>query len=214
MNTVNSELTDSTRRGHSMVEMVVVMSILAGMVAFSWPMFKSPMAKVRLQAAAQEVTSELAKARLKAMQSGVAQVFKVQMHSGKFRVVAVGDDESEQKANGAVPRQSASETDSASTQDHSPLTDKSDALPDDMELPEGICFEEPADESPSAEDEKKVASEDVEEEWKDVAVFYPNGATTDAVVGLHGEPDLHVDVKLSGLTCTAKVGETHRQETR
>lgn len=214
MNTVNIERTDSTRRGHSMMEMVVVMSILAGMVAFSWPMFKSPMAKVRLQGAAQEVTSELAKARLKAMQSGVAQVFKVQMHSGKFRVVAVGDDEPDQNADGAMRRQLTSLTDPAQTQNQSPLTDKSDAMPDDMELPEGIVFDEPTDESLSADDEKKVASDDTEEEWKDVAVFYPNGATTDAVVGLHGEPDLHVDVKLSGLTCTAKVGETHRQETR
>ena len=71
-----------------MMEMVVVMSVLAGMAALSWPMLKSPLDKMRLQAAAQEVTTELSKARLKAMQSGVAQVFRFQPNTGKFQITA------------------------------------------------------------------------------------------------------------------------------
>jgi len=214
MNLVRNDRSGSIRRGHSMMEMVVVMSILAGMVAFSWPMLKSPMAKVRLQAAAQEVSSELTKARLKAMQSGVAQVFEVQMHSGKFRVVPVDAEDGESTADKPVPRPLADDVNLASALERSPLTDESDELSDEKELPEGICFEEPAEEEGSAEEEPRVAAVTDGEEWKEVAVFYPNGATTDAVVGLQDESNLHVDVKLSGLTCTAKVGEAHRQETR
>lgn len=213
MNMVYNNRNDSIRRGHSMMEMVVVMSILAGMVAFSWPMLKSPMAKVRLQAAAQEVSSELAKARLKAMQSGVAQVFEVQMHSGKFRVVPV-DDDAESTSEKPVPQPLASDANLANANEHSPLTDEADQVRDEMELPEGICFEDPMDEEPSTETEPRVAVATDEDEWKEIAVFYPNGATSDAVVGLQDESNLHVDVKLSGLTCTAKVGEAHRQETR
>src|SRR4051794_35791816 len=82
-----------TRSGHSMMEMLVVMSVLAGMAALSWPMLKSPMSKLRLQAAGQEVATAMAKARLKAMQSGVPQVFRCQMHTGKFQVMAASDDD-------------------------------------------------------------------------------------------------------------------------
>jgi len=198
------------RHGHSMMEMVIVMSVLASMAALTWPMMKSPLSKLRLQAAAQEVTTELSKARLKAMQSGVAQVFRYQANTGKFQVMAASDDDStDESAHQHAEQQVA---DAGSTE-HSPLSDESDMMPEEKELPDGICFEMPVadDDEPVAEG-TEVATD--EQGWTDLAIFYPNGDTTSAVIGLRSEADLHLDVKLSGLTGTAKIGETHRQELR
>ena len=200
------------RRGHSMMEMMVVMSVLAGMAALSWPMLRSPISKLRLQAAAQEVTTELSKARLKAMQSGVAQVFRFQANTGKFLITAASDDdETDESSPGHVEQQSTDSSVAGSTE-RSPLTEEAELVADEKELPDGICFEVAvSDESPEQE-RTEVAGED--QGWTDLAIFYPNGDTTNAVVGLRSESDLHLDVKLSGLTGTAKIGETHRQELR
>lgn len=204
--------TTQNRRGHSMMEMVVVMSVLAGMAAISWPMLQSPLSKLRLQSAAQEVTTELAKARLKAMQSGVAQVFRIQMHTGKFQVTAASDDDSEDASKLDVDEQMAAESLSAMSMERSPLTAAADLIPDEKELPCGICFENPACDESAEPQTTEVVEND--EGWTDLVVFYPNGDTTNAVVGLRGEPDLHLDVKLSGLTGIAKIGEAHRLDVR
>lgn len=200
------------RRGHSMMEMVVVMSVLAGLAALSWPMLKSPMNKLRLQAAAQEVTTELSKARLKAMQSGVAQVFRFQANTGKFQVMAANDDDSTNDATGGHAEQQSSDSSLASLGQHSPLTDECDMITEEKELPDGICFEMPVSDEATEQDETEVAADG--QGWTDLAIFYPNGDTTNAVIGLRSESDLHLDVKLSGLTGTAKIGEAHRQELR
>ena len=199
---------DHLRRGHSMMEMVVVMSVLAGMAAISWPMLKSPMNKMRLQAAAQEVSS----ARLKAMQSGEAQLFRIQLHTGKFQVLPLSEDDATDAEQWESAEQTGMELVQGGSAEHSPLNEQSDRLSEQKELPDGICFEVPMDEE-STDSGDSVAVDD-DEEWTDFAVFYPDGATTTAVVGLHGEPDLHLDVKLSGLTGIAKIGETRRQELR
>lgn len=200
----------SNRRGHSMMEMMVVMSVLAGMATLSWPMLQSPLSKLRLQSAAQEVTTELAKARLKAMQSGVAQVFRIQLNTGKFQVMAASDEESDDDS--SLDSMEVAETSSGSDLERSPLTEASDKMPEKRELPCGICFTPPK--SDESTDSRK--SEEVEDEqgWTDLAVFYPNGDTTNAVVGLRSNSDMHVDVKLNGLTGIAKIGEAHRQEYR
>ena len=199
------------RRGHSMMEMMVVMSVLAGMAALSWPMLQSPLSKLRLQSAAQEVTTELAKARLKAMQSGVAQVFRIQLHTGKFQVTAASDEDSDD-ASTSEPIEVV-ETSSGSDMERSPLTEASDMMPEQRELPCGICFTSPNSDESKETRKTEVVLED-EEGWTDLAVFYPNGDTTNAVVGLRSNSDMHVDVKLNGLTGIAKIGEAHRQEYR
>jgi hypothetical protein len=198
------------RRGHSMMEMIVVMSVLAGIAAVSWPMLKSPLNKLRLQAAAQEVSTELSKARLKAMQSGVAQVFRYQVNTGKFQVAAASDEDSTDGSASDQAEPLAVPTDQLSLAEHSPLSEEADFVAQEKELPEGICFEMPANEDSVDSERTEVAAD--EQGWTDLAIFYPNGDTTNAVIGLRSESDLHLDVKLSGLTGTAKIGEAHRQE--
>ena len=132
MNSTQCEIRE--RGGHSMMEMVVVMSVLAGMAALSWPMLKSPLGKLRLQAAAQEVTTELSKARLKAMQSGVAQVFRFQANTGKFQVLAATDEDSTDESSSNHAEQQAVDSNQVSSAEHSPLSEESDLIADHVEF--------------------------------------------------------------------------------
>ena len=201
------------RNGFSLMEMIIVVSVLAGMAAMTYPMLSSPLSKLRLQAAAQEVSSELAKARLKAMQSGVPQVFRIQMNTGKFQVSAASDDDANDgESKPTAAERMAIETASVSNEEHSPLSEASDMEVDSKELPDGICFECPVTEETPDQDRTEVAQE--QDGWTDLAIFYPNGDTTNAIVSLRGDTNLHLDVKLSGFTGTAKIGEAHRQEFR
>ena len=209
MNTISK--TQTQRRGQSMMEMVVVLSVLAGLAALSWPMLKSPVDKLRLQAAAQEVSAAMAKARLKAMQSGEAQVFRVQLHTGKFQVLPLSEEDSPETDNVEPADAEMTEGTGRDGAEHSPMNELADHSSEESELPDGICFEIPSDDDLPEPGRTVAESED---EWMDFAVFYPDGATSNAVVGLHGETDFHVDLKLSGLTGTVRIGETRRQELR
>ena len=205
--------TQSMRRGYSLMEMMIVLSVLAGMAAMAWPMLQSPLGKLRLQAAAQEVSTELSKARLKAMQSGVAQVFRIQMNTGKFQVTPATDDE-DSNSDSDETSSSSAEVSQSSSEERSPLTDDSDMVADEKELPDGICFQCPVKET---EEEAESTQAEVTSEgdgWTDLAVFYPNGGTTSAIVTLRSKLDLHLNVKLNGLTGSAKIGEAHRQDAR
>lgn len=209
----NMDKTNHQRRGHSMMEMVVVMSVLAGIAALSWPMLKSPMEKHRLHAAAQEVSAAMAKARLKAMQSGEAQVFRVQLHTGKFQVIALSSEETTPNDDENPTEPVVADSGDMDPSEHSPMNEVADQLSEESELPGGICFEIPGDDDDDAPELAK-ASEATEDEWMDFAVFYPDGGTCNAVMGLHGAADFHVDLKLSGLTGVVRIGETRRQELR
>lgn len=171
------------RNGHSFMEMVVVISILTGLAALSYPMLKSPLSKMHLKAAAQEITTELSKTRMKAMQSGVSQVFQVQVNTGKFQSSPMAEPEPIED-----------------TEIPSPLNDFTDNIVQEKELPSGVCFE------------VKEEIEELEDGWTNIAIFYPNGANNNALISLSHKSDLHVEVKLNGLTGSAKVGEVYRKE--
>lgn len=169
------------KRGHSLMEMVIVLCVLAGLTALAWPMLKSPLDKMHLKAAAQEVSSELSKTRIKAMQSGVTQVFQVQINTGKFQSSPMDE----------------IEVVSEESDDSSPLNETLDNIVEEKELPSGICFE------------IKEESES-DDGWTNIAVFYPNGDNNNALISLSDKSDLHIEVKLNGLTGAAKIGEVKK----
>lgn len=164
------------------MEMMVVMSVLAGMAAIAYPMLKSPFGKMKLKAAAQEVSTELSKARIKAMRSGVAQVFQIQLNTGKFQVI--GEDVN----SSVVPVED----------NPSPLNEEKTEV-EEKKLSDGIFFDMP---------ETNIEIEDADEQgWTNLAIFYPNGNNTNAVIELADKSDNCVDIKLSGLTGSAKIGD-------
>ena len=171
-------------KGFSLLEMMIVLAVLAGMAAIAYPLVSRPLSKIRLKSAAQEVTNELSKARISSMQSGVPLVFRVQMKTGHFQLSRNFNSEE-------------SENESEEESEENFKTEEGD-------LPSGVCFE--------SVENAKLPEEDTDESgWTNVAIFYPNGDTTDSIIEL-SDNDYCCDVKLSGFVNSAKISDTRKFE--
>ncbi|QDT48527.1 hypothetical protein Pan258_25690 [Symmachiella dynata] len=194
------------RRGTTLQEMLVVLAIVVSLVGSGWPAISGGLGKSQLRSGAKQLRSELAKARLTAMENGVAYQFRYQLGTGHFEVAPVSalNDEGEQTV----------------TEDE----DAEAALPIfELELPEGVVFsgqtenQEEGYSSLAFEETQTVEAVDSlsdsrSEEWSAPIVFFPNGRTANAQFTLQNEDGHLIMVTLRGLTGSAKVGDLKKVE--
>jgi prepilin-type N-terminal cleavage/methylation domain-containing protein len=69
-------------RGYSLLELMIVLVVLVGLLAFAWPSLSKPLANSDLQQAATQLRTLLAEARLSAMQSGEPVLVRIEHGSG------------------------------------------------------------------------------------------------------------------------------------
>ena len=182
------------RRGHTLLEMLVVVGVLTTVAALCWPAMRGPLKKSRLREAGKQLRSELTHARLKAIESGTSQCFQYQPGTAYFRIAPTPLTDPETSQETAF---SASDTD---TDEAGPRI-----------LSEEVYFcgaEEMASLLPDM-DEPALEGEG---EWSEPILFYPNGRTTDARIRLASEPDLRLEVSLRGLTGIATVSPIEHLE--
>jgi len=177
------------RTGFTLSEMLVVLGILVVITALAQPAMRGALGDSRLRSAAKQVRVELAKARLKAMQTGTAQRFRFQVGKDRFEISPLIQEESIENAVASAD---------ADTQ---PADE-----PIEQSLPEGIRFDDARAESPSTS-----AGAD-EEGWSEPIVFYPNGRTEDAHIRIKGERKTLVEVTLRGLTGVATASRLRHEE--
>jgi prepilin-type N-terminal cleavage/methylation domain-containing protein len=196
------------RHGFTLSEMLVVLGILVTVTALAQPALRGALGDSRLRSAAKLVRVELSKARLRAMQSGIAQQFRYQLGKNRFQIVpAVAVEQAEL---GRTGRKTGRDDARSARTDRQAVTAEAGTAgaPEELpsqELPDGICFE-PAVVEPSA----VVAGS--EEGWSDPIVFYPNGRTKNAQIRIKGERNTVVDVSLRGLTGVATAGKPRHEE--
>ncbi|TWU09111.1 hypothetical protein CA54_43510 [Symmachiella macrocystis] len=195
-----------SRRGTTLQEMLVVLAIVVSLVGSGWPAISGGLGKSQLRSGAKQLRSELAKARLTAMENGVAYQFRYQLGTGHFEVAPVSalNDEGEQTV----------------TEDE----DAEAALPIfELELPEGVVFggqtenQEEGYSSLAFEETQEVEavdslSDSQSEEWSAPIVFFPNGRTANAQFTLQNEDGHLIMVTLRGLTGSATVGDLKKVE--
>lgn len=181
------------RRGESLAEMVVVMSVIVGMASMSWPSIRSSLNKSQLQSAAKQVSADLSKARLTAIQTGVPQQFRFQPEQKCYEIApkVVGD------LNAAA--QEVSTGDEGQSEEESLVQG---------ELSEGLKFII-ADAKEEQTEETVLASAG---EWSDPIIFYPNGRASQATFELEGDEGMRVEIRLNGMTGTTKLGSLHKTE--
>jgi prepilin-type N-terminal cleavage/methylation domain-containing protein len=196
------------RSGFTLSEMLVVLGILVTVTALAQPALRGALGDSRLRSAAKLVRVELSKARLRAMQSGIAQQFRYQLGKNRFQIVpAVAVEQAEP---GRTGRQTGRDGVRPARTDRQRVTAEAGAAgaPEELpsqELPDGICFE-------PAVDEPLAVVAGSEEGWSDPIVFYPNGRTKNAQIRIKGERNTVVDVSLRGLTGVATAGKPRHEE--
>ena len=207
---------DRSRRAFSLLEMLLVLVLLVTIAGLTLPALRGALGSHRLREGAKSVRIELAKARLRAMESGRSCVLRYAPGERRFRVAWQDPTETGEQSEGTT--RSGSEQGSRGTA----ATDTSDELDegaviDQIELPEGVVF---AEKSPShglgnGEDESNGAAGPLEsgvdstsgEGWSEPVIFYPDGRTTDSRLLLRNEREAYVMVTLRGLTGVVKISE-------
>ena len=82
----------AARGGFTLSEVLVVLGVIVTVTALAQPALRATLDDSRLRSAARQVRTELAKTRLRAMQSGVAQRFRFQEGKNRFEVAAADFD--------------------------------------------------------------------------------------------------------------------------
>ncbi len=194
------------RRGYTLSEVLLVLGVIATVAAMAQPALRSSLGDSRLRSAARQVRTELAKTRLRAMQSGMAQRFRYQVEHNCFEIAPVnfnaedasGDTESSYRP-GAEPVS----TDRAVVAGSAPPAPLPGSQAVQQELPDGVLFD-PA--------EAHLTAVIDEEGWSAPIVFYPNGRAADATIRLRGERGAVVDVSLRGLTGVATASKPRHEK--
>lgn len=193
----------STRRGYTLLELLIVVAVLAVVVGVSWPALQRPAAKGRLRDAARQFRVALARTRLEAIRSGTAQEFRYQPGTGAFTISARAMSE---EGGGFTPVSFGQSEEVESLAGDSAYNE-----PAPYELPAGVRFFDPM--APDAvPDESEPAASAEPRGWSAPIIFYPNGRTFNAWIRLYGRYNYYVDVTLRGLTGAGKVGEIQRFE--
>jgi prepilin-type N-terminal cleavage/methylation domain-containing protein len=183
-----------TRHGYTLSEMLVVLSVLVTVTALSQPALREALSDSRLRSAAKQVRVELAKARLKAMKTGIALQFRYKLGQGRFEVGPKLLDE--------VATRPRADRDPRRGKTSDPAAE----AVVEQDLPQGVSFEH--DEPEEVQRAPAVG----ENGWSDPIVFYPNGRTENAHIRLKGEHHAFIEVSLRGLTGVATSGKPRHEE--
>ena len=184
----------SSRDAFTLLELLIVLAVLAGMAALSWPAVSGLLAKSEIRSAAKQVRAALTRARLDAMESGTVHQFRYQAGTGRFEIAAVtgpANEGPESGLSGPVDREASENAENT--------------------LPSGVCFESPG----GYEDGLGFAKPAVlpgEERWSAPLLFFPNGRTSSAKLRLRGRRDYSLQLSLRGVTGTVTLGKLEQAE--
>ena len=185
------------RTGFTLLELVLVLAVLVVLAGLMMPALEKPFAGERLKKGAEQVRTEWTRARIKAMSSGVPQVFTFQPESGWFVVEPYGGLEVETEAADAsafgLPANN-----NAAVSSTGPVV-----VPlQQRELPEGVVFVlgQALADTRSMTMGPTQPQQNPQTATSPPVFFYPDGTTSTAELLLRNEHGLHISVALRGLT--------------
>jgi prepilin-type N-terminal cleavage/methylation domain-containing protein len=187
----------ASRRGFTLMEMLLVLVILVVLAALATPVFYRSVRDATLRSAGEQVRTEWNKAHIKAMKTGRIYVFRFQPGGRKFQIEPYTAEDDTLDA-----------VSSTSTFAPPPQAEKDDPNSRNQ-LPEGIKFLEGL----TVEEERTKVVEEAMGigagggEWSKPILFYPDGVSSDAWLVVADEHDSAIRVELRGLTGLAVIGD-------
>ncbi len=184
----------SSRVAFVLLELLIVLAVLAGVAAISWPTVTGLLAKSEIQSAAKQVRAALARARLDAMESENVRQFRYQPGTGRFEIT------------GLASPDAADREDDPSVAGH-----RAAGGPVEGDLPSGVRFDA-SDRDADLSGSLTSAIGVEEENWSAPLWFFPNGRTSNARIRLRGRRDHVVQLSLRGVTGTVTIGKPEQAE--
>lgn len=222
--------------GFTLLEVLLVLGILVLLAAVAWPSFRGPLAAARLREGARSVCNEIARARLRAIETGNILVLRYESGGRRYeivtRMVALEGDE----ATRSVENQASQDVAGLATGSRAWPAGK--FVPVQGELPPGVHFIRTADFDAAplltgnsfSEGEGAVAvdSTNVDDTSDDSLVdslstgpigagaagvyLYPDGTARDATIRLANDQGTSIAITLRGLTGATSLGTVVESE--
>ncbi len=191
-----------SRRGLTLMEILLVLAIIVAMSALAWPTLERPFAAERLRRSGDQIRAHWSRARNRAVESGEVYSFQCQLQGGRYLVERyAGLDVETAQSTGFGVNATQSSVSTAAT------------LKLDETLPHGItitAFEVDQDNRTTSQT-KEFGTEDPstsrDETWSQEVLFFPDGSTTSAELTLQNQFGASITVSLRGLTGVSKLGE-------
>lgn len=186
------------------MDILLTMSLLVVLAALAWPSMGRPLANQRLRKAADQIRSEMTRARVKAMSTGRTYVFQYSPNEERYSLRSFGEGES--LSDDAI-RGGGSLESGPLGQEGRPASERP--------LPDGVTFDAASyPETPSA---SSIVAGDLADPAGGAAFgvdspptairFYADGTTSSARVRLKNEFGRSIELRLRGLTGVITVGE-------
>jgi prepilin-type N-terminal cleavage/methylation domain-containing protein len=183
--------------GLTLIEVVLVLSLLVIISAVSMPYLNGAFSRAHLSSASEIVRDAWTRGRLTAMQAGQQQVFRFQMKGDQFQLVPLDQLSLPEAANVRGPN--ADEERSAS--DILRLSQN--------RLPENVIFAA-GDVATSSQVAALLGTSD-DSTWSPPVLFNPDGTTSDATVVLQNDRGETIRVTLRGLTGVTSASEVGKE---
>jgi prepilin-type N-terminal cleavage/methylation domain-containing protein len=208
---MGSKPVDASRRGFTLIEMLVVLAVLAVLTSLGWPAVRNMLGRSEFRNAAKQVRVAMIQARLAAIESAAPRKLRYRPGTGKYEVAPLQTAlDSPRPTPGRTSRNPASHDE-----------------PIQGALPAGVTFQEAAARTSGRSTAGEANSRDVgqtaeppavESErsddagWSPPILFFPDGKSSSARVRLAGPRGLWVEVTLRGLTGATRIGPIQRRE--
>ena len=181
LRTMRADAHAARRRGFTLVELLLVLALAVVIAALAAPSMSGTLARVRLDAAAEEVRTAWVEARLEAMRTGEPVAFQCRLGTGQYTVSTLAD------ATAAM---------GGSTE----IADQVELADDDYEDLGVITFTQLTLGDPAVDPtiDPAVAA---------CVVFRPDGATDDALAVVRAESGSERRIVLRGLTGAASIDD-------
>ena len=197
----------TTHRGVTLLEVLLVLTLLVTLASLAWPALKRPLSNQRLRKGADAVRIAWGRARVEAMSSGRTMVFRYEVEGNRYSIQSYAGAESSPETETSEGLENVDQygNDPAVLRGREP------------KLPEGITFlSSQTDEDTRAEslalDEGPSAAGVAG--WSEPIVFYPDGTSSTVRIVLRSEYDRCVELSLRGLTGVVNVSDTYSGEGR
>jgi prepilin-type N-terminal cleavage/methylation domain-containing protein len=173
-------------RGLTLVEIILVLSLLVVIAAVSLPFMNTSISRAHLHGASDILRDALSRGRLTAMQTGEIQAFRVEPKGARFQLVAL------EKL--SLPESSQPAPDN-SDGEHSVHDILRLAPP---RLPDQVIFA--AADVAASNHAEAIYGTSKDASWSAPILFYPDGTTSDATILLQNDLGQTIRVTLRGLT--------------